>query len=124
MNFFENFNAQNSNSNININNNIYTPYNIDTDQFGQLWEKFPDESSYEINTNISTPQQFHEIIKNKGNYAAIDIINNEAISAANYKNQISLIYATVDPGHLVLLIKNQNQALNEEVAKYVIALFK
>ena len=122
MNFFDNFNAQNSNSNINI--NIYTPYNIDTDQFGQLWEKFPDESSYEINTNISTPQQFHEIIKNKGNYAAIDIINNEAISAANYKNQISLIYATVDPGHLVLLIKNQNQALNEEVAKYVIALFK
>ena len=120
MNFFNNFNAQNTN----MNNNIYTPYNIDTDQFGQLWEKYPDESSYEINTNISTPQQFHEIIKSKGNFAAIDIINNEAISAANYKNQISLIYATVDPGHLVLLVKNQNQGLNEEVAKYVMDLFK
>ena len=120
MNFFNNFNAPNTN----MNNNIYTPYNIDTDQFGQLWEKYPDESSYEINTNISTPQQFHEIIKSKGNFAAIDIINNEAISAANYKNQISLIYATVDPGHLVLLVKNQNQGLNEEVAKYVMDLFK
>ena len=44
-----------------------------------------------MNINISTPQQFHEIIKNKGNYAAVDIINNEAISAANYKKQVSLV---------------------------------
>ena len=121
MNFFEGFNSQNSNMN---NNNSYSPYNIDTDKFGELWEKFPEESTYEINANISSPQQYHEIIKNKGNYAAIDIINNEAISAASYKNQISLVHCTIDSGHLTLLVKNQNQSLNEEVANYVMGLFK
>ena len=122
MNFFEGFNSQSSN--MNNNNNSYTPYNIDTDKFGELWGEFPDESTYELNANISSPQQYHEIIKNKGNYAAIDIINNEAISAANYKNQISLVHCTIDPGHMMLLVKNQNQSLNEEVANYVMGLFK
>ena len=104
--------------------NIFSPYYINTDKFGELWESFPDEDSYNTKSNINSPQKFHEIIKNRGNFAPVDIINNEAISAANYKNQISLIYATVDPGHLVLLVKNQNQGLNEEVAKYVMDLFK
>ena len=80
--------------------------------------------NYEINTNISSPQQYHEIIKTRGNYSPIDIINNEAISAANYKNQISLVYATVDPGHITLLVKNQNKGLNQEVGNYVMGLFK
>ena len=126
MNLFDNFSNQNQTQNrTNINNiNNYTPYNIDTDKFGELWGTFPDEDVYEINVNISTPQQYHDIIKNKGNYAAIDIINNEAISAANYKNQISLVHATIDSGHITLLVKNQNQGLNKEVANYIIGLFQ
>ncbi len=77
-----------------------------------------------MNINISTPQQFHEIIKNKGNFAAVDIINNEAISAANYKNQVSLVHATIDFNHVTLLVKCQNKGLNQEVATYIMGLFK
>ena len=113
----------NLNNNTN-NNNSFSPYNISTDEFGELWGNYPDEDTYEMNINISTPQQFHDVIKNKGNYAAIDIINNEAISAANYKNQISLVHATIDFNHVTLLVKCQNKGLNQEVSSYIIGLFK
>ena len=119
MNLFGNLNNQNSS-----NNNLFSPYNINTDEFGEQWGNYPDEDTYEMNINISTPQQFHEIIKNKGNFAAVDIINNEAISAANYKNQISLVHATIDFNHVTLLVKCQNKGLNQEVAAYVMDLFK
>ena len=69
----------------------YTPYQINTDQFGEMWESFAEEDSYDLNINIASPQAFHEIIKSKGNFAAVDIINNEAISAANYKNEYVLV---------------------------------
>ena len=117
-------NANTNNININANNNTFTPYNISTDEFGELWGNYPEEDSYEMNINISTPQQFHDIIKNKGNYAAVDIINNEAISAANYKNQISLVHATIEFNHVTLLVKCQNKELNQEVASYIMGLFK
>ena len=112
-----------NNINQNTNNNSYSPYNIDTDKFGELWGDFPEEDVYEINANISTPQQYHEIIK-RGNYAAVDIINNEAISAAKYRNQISLVHGTIEQGKITLLVKNQNKELNNEVANYIIGLFK
>ena len=121
MNLFGDFNLQNSPNN---NNNLFSPYNINTDEFGEQWGNYPDEDTYEMNINISTPQQFHEIIKNKGNFAAVDIINNEAISAANYKNQVSLVHATIDFNHVTLLVKCQNKGLNQEVAAYVMDLFK
>jgi len=121
MNLFSDFNLQNSPNN---NNNLFSPYNINTDEFGEQWGNYPDEDTYEMNINISTPQQFHEIIKNKGNFAAVDIINNEAISAANYKNQVSLVHATIDFNHVTLLVKCQNKGLNQEVAAYVMDLFK
>ena len=119
---FGNLNTQNMNNN--SNNASFSPYNINTDKFGELWGDYPDENSYEINANISTPQQFHDIIKNKGNFAAVDIINNEAISAANFKNQVSLVHATIEPGHITLLVKCQNQELNEEVATYIMEILK
>ena len=115
---------QNTNNNMNSSNSSYSPYNISTDEFGELWGNYPDEDTYDMNINISTPQQFHEIIKNKGNYAAVDIINNEAISAANYKNQVSLVHATIDFNHVTLLVKCQNKGLNQEVATYIMGLFK
>ena len=121
---FGNFSNQNTNT-INMNNNSsYSPYNISTDEFGELWDNYPDEDTYEMNINISTPQQFHEIIKNKGNYAAVDIINNKAISAENYKNKVSLVHATIDFNHVTLLVKCQNKGLNQEVATYIMGLFK
>jgi hypothetical protein len=122
-----NSNTINNNTNdifMNLNSNPYTPYQIDTNKFGEIWENSPDEDSFEMNININTPQQFHEIIKNKGNFCAIEIINNEAISSANYKNQIALVHATINPGHVDLLVKCQNKQLNNEVANYVINLFK
>ena len=125
---FNNNSSNNNNNNLfgnlntqNTNNNLFTPYNISTEE---LWGNYPDKDIYEMNINISNAQQFHDFIKNKGNYAAIDIINNEAISAANYKNQVSLVHATVELNKVTLLVKCQNKELNQEVAKYVIELFK
>ena len=118
-------NNNNINNVVQANNyDTFTPYNISTDEFGELWGNYPEEDTFEMNINISTPQQFHDIIKNKGNYAAVDIINNEAISAANYKNQISLVHATIEFNHVTLLVKCQNKGLNQEVATYIMGLFK
>ena len=118
---FGNLNTENMN---NSNNIPFTPYNINTDEFGELWGSYPDENYYEIKVNISNPQQFHDIIKSKANFAAVDIINNEAISAANYKNQVTLVHATIEPNSITLLVKCQNQALNQEVATYIMGIFK
>ena len=132
-----NTNVNNSNNNINnlfsnlsppqqtnSNNNYFTPLNINTDQFGEMWENSPDEDSFNININIQSPQQFHQIIKSKGNFAAVDIINNEAISAANYKNQFALVHATIEPNQINLLVKCQNKSYNNEIGYFVMGLFK
>ena len=108
----------------NSTNNYFTPLNINTDQFGEMWENSPEEDSFEININIQSPQKFHEIIKSKGNFAAVDIINNEAISAANYKNQFALVHATIEMNQVNLLVKCQNKSYNNEVGYFVMALFK
>ena len=102
----------------------YTPYQINTDQFGEMWESFAEEDSYDLNINIASPQAFHEIIKSKGNFAAVEIINNEAISSATYKGQPALVYATIEPNHLGLLVKCKNKSLNQEVGKYIMSLFQ
>ena len=130
-----NFNNNNNNSNnlfenlaspqqaSAISNMDFTPLNINTDQFGEMWENSPEEDAFEIHTNIQTPQQYHDIIKSKGNFAAVDIINNEAISSAKYKNQFVLVHATIEPGDINLLVKCQNKAYNNEIATFVISLF-
>ena len=122
-----NFNNINNNFNNNNQNNIYnlfSPLYINTDKFGEFWETFPEEDSYTLNTYINSPQKYHEIIKSKGNFAAVDIINNEAISAANYKNQISLVHATIENNEINFLVKCQNKSLNNEVADLVMKLYK
>ena len=108
----------------NSNNNYFTPLNINTEQFGEMWENSPDEDSFNLNINIQSPQNFHNIIKSKGNFAAVDIINNEAISAANYKNQFALVHATIESNQLSLLVKCQNKSYNNEVGYFVMGLFK
>jgi hypothetical protein len=110
-------------SNNTNNYNIFSPYYINTDKFGELWESFPDEDSYNTKSNINSPQKFHEIIKNRGNFAPVDIINNEAISAANYKNQIALVHAVIEANEINFLVKCQNKSLNNEVADFVIKLY-
>ena len=129
-------NSNNNNNNLNLfsnlsppqqansTNNYFTPLNINTDQFGEMWENSPEEDSFVININIQSPQKFHEIIKSKGNFAAVDIINNEAISAANYKNQFALVHATIEMNQVNLLVKCQNKSYNNEVGYFVMALFK
>ena len=129
-------NSNNNNNNLNLfsnlsppqqansTNNYFTPLNINTDQFGKMWENSPEEDSFVININIHSPQKFHEIIKSKGNFAAVDIINNEAISAANYKNQFALVHATIEMNQVNLLVKCQNKSYNNEVGYFIMALFK
>ena len=115
----------NTNNNItnNYNNNIFTPYNINTDKFGELWETFPDEDEFTLYSNINTPQKFHDIIRSRGNFSPVDIINNEAISAAFYKNQITLVHATIEKNQINFLIKCQNNLLNKEVIDIIRKLY-
>ena len=54
-------------------------------------------------------------MKCKGNFAAVEIINNEAISSANYKGEPALVYVTIEPNHLGLLVKCKNKNLYQEV---------
>ena len=125
---FQNANNQNNN---NIFNNFslspqannFTPLNINTEKFGELWENFPEEDSFIINKNINSPEKFHEIIKS-GNFSTIDIINNEAISAANYKNEFVLVHATIEMNEVNLLIKCHNKFYNNEVGNYIMGLFR
>ena len=127
---FSLFNNLNSINNMNFNNNqeniynLFSPLYINTDKFGELWEAFPEEDSYTLYTYIGSPQKYHEIIKSKGNFAPVDIINLEAISAANYKNQIALVHAAIDNNQINFLVKCQNKSLNNEVADLVMKLYK
>ena len=104
--------------------NYYTPYNIDEETFGQMWESYPDEDSFDIPINIGSPQKFQEIIKSKGNFAAVSIIENEAISAAIYKNQYALVYAEINTNIVNLRVKCQNIQLKKEVGHFVMGLFQ
>ena len=105
---------------------LHLPFGEDKpmDIFGEKWENGPDEDSYDMPVGLPTPEKFQEIITSKGNFHAVDIQNNEAISSAHYKNQIVLLYATIEQGHTSLLVKCENKSLNTEVANYVISLFK
>ena len=47
--------------------------------------------------------------------AAVEIIKNEAISSANYKGEPALVYVTIEPNHLGLLVKCKNKNLYQEV---------
>ena len=76
-----------------------------------------------INSNINSPQKYHEIIKSKGNFSPIDIINNEAISAAYYKNQIVLVHADIENNQINFLVKCQNNLFNKEVSDIIMKLF-
>ena len=118
----QNYTASN-NSNNNISYNPFIPYNINTEKFGQLWESFPEEEGFSINSTINNPQKYHEIIKSKGNFAAIDIINNEAISAAYYKNQIVLVHSDIENNQINFLVKCQNNIFNKEVFDLIMKLF-
>ena len=119
-----NINNQNNNNMLNNYNTPFKPYYINTDKFGELWETFPDEESYSINYYIQSPQKYHEIIKSKGNFAAVDIINNEAISSAYYKNKVVLLHADIENNQINFLVKCQNQSLNNEIANIVMNIFK
>ena len=50
-------------------------------------------------------------------------ISNEVISSALYKNQTVLLFANIEEGSTPILVKCENQSLNNEVANYVISLF-
>ena len=120
---FNNNTNNNKNNNTNNTNNIFIPYNINTDKFGELWETFPDEDEFSLFSTINTPQKYHEVIKSKGNFSAVDIINNEAISAAYYKNQIVLVHATIENNQINFLVKCQSNSFNNEVINLIKGFF-
>merc|ERR1711957_973495 len=84
-----------------------SPMNIDTDSFGELWTDCPiDEISCDfISKNINTPEKFFEIMRTKGNFFPVQIINDEAICSAKLKGKIVLIHGTIDGFNINVLVK-------------------
>ena len=86
-----------------------TPYNIDTDKFGELWEDCPnEEESYSINKNYST-NSFNSSITNLG-LKLVEVINNEIICAGKLNDKIVLVHSTIEDNELSLLIKTFDKA--------------
>jgi AP-4 complex subunit epsilon-1 len=97
------------------------PYETDTDNFGELWTSCPfDEKPYDINTNsVTTPEKYFEIIS-KLNFFPVQIINNEAIASAKFKNKICLLHAIISTnGYISLQVKSYEEKYNDEIADHL-----
>lgn len=105
----------------NLADNI-SPFNIDTDTFGELWTSCPfDENSYDFSTkSIKTPENFFKVMQGEANFKPVQIIGTEAIAAAKYKNKITLIHTSINGDNsLSMLVKCYDQNLIEEVANFL-----
>jgi hypothetical protein len=102
-----------------------TPFNVDTDTFGELWTSCPfDESSYDFKTkSIKTPEAFFKVLSSEANFKAVQIIGMEAIAAAKYKNKIALVHTTINGDNsLSMLVKCYDQNYTEEIANFLKSL--
>jgi AP-4 complex subunit epsilon-1 len=100
----------------------FTPFNTDTDTFGELWTSCSsDEISYEITTKtLRTPDSFFKVISSEANFNPVQIIGTEAIASAKYKNKITLVHTTVNGDtSLSMLIKCYDQNLASEVGNFL-----
>jgi hypothetical protein len=105
----------------------FSPLKIDTDTFGEYWTDCPnDEQSYNIKTNsLKTPQSFFQVLSSRANFFPVQIINNEAIAAAQYKNGIILAHTTVNGDNsLDMLVKTFNKQHHDEVATFLCSILK
>ena len=103
-----------------------SPFKTDTDNFGELWTSCPfDERPFDIPTRtITTPEKYFEQIS-KLNFFPVQIINNEAIASAKYKNKICLIHAIINTNGLVnLQVKCYEEQYNNEIADYLKTVLK
>jgi AP-4 complex subunit epsilon-1 len=99
-----------------------TPFNIETETFGELWTSCPfDENSYDFKTkSLKTPEAFFKVISSEANFKPVQIIGTEAIAAAKYKNKITLVHTSINGDNsLSMLVKCYDQNLTEEVANFL-----
>jgi AP-4 complex subunit epsilon-1 len=102
------------------------PFKTDTDNFGELWTSCPfDEKAYEVNSKtITTPEKYFELIS-KLNFFPVQIINNEAIASAKFKNKISLVHAIISiNGYVSIQVKSYEEKYNDEIADYLKTVLK
>jgi AP-4 complex subunit epsilon-1 len=98
-----------------------TPFKTDTDNFGELWTSCPfDEKLYNVVTRtITSPEKYFKQISTL-NFFPVQIINNEAIASAKYKNKICLIHAAINTnGQIDLQVKSYEEKYNDEIADYL-----
>ena len=99
-----------------------TPFNIDTDTFGELWTSCPfDEISEDVRTrSIKTPEEFFKIISSEANFKPVQVIGMEAIAAGKYKNKITLVHTSLNGDNtLSMLIKCYDQSLVNELGAFL-----
>lgn len=95
---------------------------IDTDTFGEYWTNCNnDEFTLTINNpKIKTPEAYFSIIS-KHNIYPVQIINNEAISSAVYKNTKVLLHCTVEDS-LTILVKTFDLSHQNELRSIIQAI--
>ena len=102
-----------------------TPFNIDTDTFGELWTSCPfDEVAEDIRTkSLKNPEDFFKIISAEANLKPVQIIGMEAIAAGKYKNKITLVHTSLNGDNtLSMLVKCYDQSLVAEIIDFLKSL--
>jgi hypothetical protein len=120
----------NTNLNTNTNNNnfnqiLFKPFIIDTESFGQMWMDCPnDEFSISVmNSKINSPEKYFDVIREK-NMHPIEIINDEAISACYFNNEVLLIHSTITSSELSILYKSGSIDIMRAVKPHLEGIFK
>ena len=103
-----------------IQSNPFTPIKMTTDEFGDNWSNYPEEDSFELPEAFKAPSDFQDLITSKAHFTGVDIQSNEAISCAQYKGKIVLVFATIETGHTPFMVKCQDKSLNNEIAQYLL----
>jgi hypothetical protein len=103
-----------------------SPYKTDTDSFGELWTSCPfDEKPFDIPTKtITSPEKYFDQIS-KLNFFPVQIINNEAIASAKFKNKICLLHAIINTNGLInLQVKSYEDQYTNDIADYLKTVLK
>lgn len=104
---------------------LFKPFIIDTESFGQMWMDCPnDEFSIAIQgSKINSPEKYFEVIRDK-NMHPIEIINDEAIGACYFNNEVLLVHSTITSSELSILYKSASLDIMKAVKPHLEAIFK
>jgi len=99
----------------------FTPVSMDTDSFGEYWTNCPhDERSFDlVSKNVNSPQRFFDVLKASGNFFPVEIIEDQAIACAKFKEKLVLVHATISGFNVNVLVKCFDNSQIDLVQKFL-----